>query len=323
MRKVNVYLIICCRFLNILSPEGDDLCRMINMLIPLISILSMTTSPEPPTGLKILSWNIGMLPVVDIFVNSDERTKSIASVLDSGNYDIIVFQEAFTSRSRKILRKYLQDRYPYAYGPVNSSKLSFKVNSGLWILSKIPLELKKEIEFTDSEGLDCLARKGAALFEGIFGYIRFHLVATHLQDDDYPQHIREKQFAEIYELLLSPFSEAGTPQIICGDLNTDEKNTEYYRDMLCRLDAEDGAISGNVKITFDDRSGDRFQSSHGNPRLIDYVLTRNSEFIQWIDRKVAVLESRWGKGEEYLSDHHGIEAVIKFKTSDYLSTIYK
>jgi len=114
-----------------------------------------------------------------------------------------------------------------------------------------------------------------------------------------------------------------TPQIICSDFNTDEKQVENYLGMLTILKAENGVISGKTRISFDDEANNTFNSGHPNPRLIDYTLTRNSNVIQWISRRVAVLKYKWGNGAEYLSDHHGIEAVIIFRKGDYISKIYQ
>ena len=278
---------------------------------------------KPQAPLKILSWNIGMLPVLDMFKEKDERAQAIANALYLKNYDIIVFQEAFTLRARTVIGQTLQNLYPFAYGPVNQVALSLRVNSGIWILSKVPLLIKKEIEFTVSAGMDGLARKGAVLLEGQFYGAPFQLIATHLQDDNYPQLIREQQLAEIHEKLIFPFSEPEMPQIICGDFNTDIKVADDYRGMLTILDAEDSEISGKMKVTFDDESNDVFKSPHPDPRRLDYVLTRNSQLIQWINQKVAVLKSKWGKNKEYLSDHNGLEAFIEFKSVDYLTRVYK
>lgn len=276
---------------------------------------------EPPARLKILSWNIGMLPILGIFKEKDDRAQAIGKALLKCDYDIIVFQEAFTFRSRIILGQALQECYPYAYGPVNGSKLSTRFNSGIWIISKVPLVVVKEIEFTTTAGFDAFARKGAVLLQGQFGGTTFQLIATHLQDDNYPQAIREIQLKEIYQKLIVPFSSANTPQIICGDFNTDEKTVGNYQRMLLGLNAEDGEITGSLKITFDDESNDAYKSIHPDPRRIDYILTRNSHLIQAISRRVAVIKSSWGNNKEYLSDHNGIEADIIFAKMDYLSKV--
>jgi endonuclease/exonuclease/phosphatase family metal-dependent hydrolase len=272
--------------------------------------------------LKIFSWNIGMLPVLELFKSEDERAEAIANALTITDYDIIVFEEAFTSYSRTVINHALHLQYPYSYGPVNGSGFSWKCNSGIWIISKVPLRKVKEIQFTASSGFDSFARKGAGLFEGQFHNMTFQLIVTHLQDDDYPQSIRDQQLHEIFQKLITPFSDELTPQIICGDFNTDERKAEGYHAMLSILNADNGEISGNRKITFDDESNDAFKSVHPDPRLIDYILTRNSRVIQWVKRKITVIKGRWGKGCEYLSDHNGIEATIVFRNYEYLSIVH-
>ena len=264
-----------------------------------------------------------MLPVVDLFKEKDERPQAIANALGCKDYDIIVFQEAFTFYARNVIGHKLHGLYPYAYGPINQSLLSLRINSGIWILSKIPLTIVKTIEFNASAGMDGLARKGAVLLEGRFYGAPFQLIATHLQDDEYPQSIREQQLTEIHEKLIAPCSEPGTPQIICGDFNTDEKMVANYRGMLALLDAEDCGVSGAVRVTFDDEANDVYQSPHPDPRRIDFVLTRNAQFILNMKEEVAVLKSGWGDHKQYLSDHNGLEAVIRFKSPDYLTKVFK
>ena len=273
--------------------------------------------------LKILSWNIGMLPGLDLFKDKDDRPQAIAKALRDKDYDIIVFQEAFTFYARNIIGRSLHNQYPYVYGPLNKNMFSLKINGGVWILSKIPLKIRKQIEFTVAAGMDELARKGAVLLEGLFYGAPFQLIATHLQDDEYPQAIRDAQLAEIHEKLIIPYSETDTPQIICGDFNTDEKVAENYKGMLTILDAEDRGISGTMKVTFDDESNDAWTSPNPDPRRIDYVFTRNAHLLRDITEKVAVLKSQWGENKEYLSDHNGLEADIEFQRNDFLTRVFK
>lgn len=48
--------------------------------------LTMDTISCNSTRLKILSWNIGMLPVLDIFKDKDDRAEAIANALISCDY---------------------------------------------------------------------------------------------------------------------------------------------------------------------------------------------------------------------------------------------
>jgi len=305
-QTIKKLILYCLTLITFFSVNGNPLYRC--------DSLASDTASEGQARLKILSWNIGMLPVIDLVKSENDRAQAIANALHCGDYDIIVFQEAFTIPARDILKTSLKDHFPFAYGPVNRSGISLKFNSGIWILSKLPLMIMKEIEFTVTAGMDAFSRKGAVLLEGQFRGTRFQLVTTHLQGDEYPHSIREKQLGEIYEKLIIPYSDPFTPQIICGDFNTDEKVTEHYKGLLTILDARDGVISGKTKVTFDDETNDVYKSAHPDPRRIDYILTRNGQLIQWINRKVEVLRSKWGKNKESLSDHNALEAAFEFRT---------
>ncbi|MEI6901053.1 MAG: endonuclease/exonuclease/phosphatase family protein, partial [Bacteroidota bacterium] len=182
--------------------------------------------------LKILSWNIGFLPFEDLIQDVVGRARGVAAAISQKEYDIVLFEEAFNITARSIIKKDLQTKYPYVYGPINKSSLSPKFNSGLWILSKIPLEILRSIVFSDFAGFDGFARKGAVLLNGEFQGHEFQILATHLQDDEYPQEIREEQLKEIEEKLILPYNDPTVPQIICGDFNTNQNNIHDYQRLL-------------------------------------------------------------------------------------------
>ena len=101
--------------------------------------------------LKILSWNIKMMPApYGWFHNSVERAENIIQALKSSEtYDVILFQEAFSRKIRKIIFDGLQSIYPYQILPKNQPKI-FKTNSGLKIFdlgSAIDLNHPKMMDF--------------------------------------------------------------------------------------------------------------------------------------------------------------------------------
>ena len=71
--------------------------------------------------LKILSWNIYMLPYLSLFNNNFQRAKVIADKLNVSDYHVIVFQEAFSSKCRRILAENMSQSYPYQYGQANKN----------------------------------------------------------------------------------------------------------------------------------------------------------------------------------------------------------
>jgi len=267
-----------------------------------------TTNKTEGRNLKILSWNIYMLPRMVPRKGKRERAHAIVAELKKTNYDIIVFEEAFLPAARKIILAGLGEQFQFQYGPVNNSP-NIKTNGGVWILSKIKMETVKTIEFKDCATWDCLARKGAMLLEGIWNGKTFQLMGTHLQADEFQQ-VRYKQMDEIYIELLAPYALNGVPQIVCGDMNTEAEITERYHKMLESFGAENGDISGVEKCTYDGVNNEIAQSYGVKDKTTyDYILMRNNGVkIKSIKRFVSVLK----KGKKQLSDHYGIVCEVDF-----------
>lgn len=102
----------------------------------------------------------------------------------------------------------VQDTYPYEYGPANSGGISLRLNSGLWILCKMPLKKIDEIEFKRSSGFDAFARKGAILMEGMINNFRFQILNTHLNAGDC-DNVRASQYRQILSDLLDKYIYSG------------------------------------------------------------------------------------------------------------------
>jgi endonuclease/exonuclease/phosphatase family metal-dependent hydrolase len=222
-----------------------------------------------------------------------------------------LFEEAFDRRPRNILKEHLKSIYPYIYGPANFSFLSVRANSGLWILSKIPLKRLEEIEFKSRYGIDAMSRKGAVLFQGFWNGQEFQLACTHLQADS-PDLIRRKQCKEVAGL-LKKYSMEFVPQITCGDFNIEYDDQENYKLMLSSLDSENGSLSGEFQSSYDEIDNELARKTHGKSRLIDYILVRNINLFKSITRKVRIFDGVQNNKTFSLSDHYGIEAIIDFK----------
>ncbi|SVE14296.1 uncharacterized protein METZ01_LOCUS467150, partial [marine metagenome] len=171
--------------------------------------------------LNLLSWNIKMFPnPYGWFHNSLARTKNISKLLQEfEQYDIILFQEAYSIQFCSIIYKSLHSMYPYQILPKEQGVV--KQNSGLWAISRVPIKLKDEIFFTQTRAWDKLASKGAKLYSITINKQEFHIINTHMQSD-YNQNysdIRISQYTEINDKLVQPHSKIGIPLILCGDLN--------------------------------------------------------------------------------------------------------
>lgn len=283
-------------------------------LIASLFIVTITLSlfaqgnSKPKNELKVLSWNIYMLPGITNLSkeisksNKKERVAQITDYMNASDYDIIVFQEAFHIPSRKYLAKNLKEQFQYQYGPLNKGFI--KVNSGIFIVSKIPLTELQTIQYKDCNSSDCFARKGCGIFEGEVDGNKFQILGTHMNSTK-EQYIRESQYEQLFSQLLKVHEKEGVPQIICGDLNTKQSDEESYNSMLKKLDAIDIQTKGTLKhTTVTDRV------------IIDYILIRhNLSKVVAIDKQIRRFEAKTKMIDLLdgtLSDHLAVEVTFRF-----------
>lgn len=283
------------------------------LLLGVVPCLTMWAHPVAPanTGgpLRILSWNIFMLP--RFIHNSGKRTRAavIAEQLRASEYQVLVFQEAFLSDARRIIRRELGDAFPHEYGPANNDG-GFGTSSGIWVLSKVPLRPLEDIRFTKCKGIpDCFARKGAMLLEGEHDGQRFQVLGTHLQSVG-PQAIRQAQYDEM-RALLDRHREEGVPQIVCGDMNTSKQNSDDYASMLRSLDVEDGPLDLQLEGQDNVFPNDLRTWGNGEFEVIDYVFYRpNKKQPKKVTRTMRSIRKPWCRKHKDLSDHFAVDFAI-------------
>jgi len=273
---------------------------------------SQPAQERSPQKLKLLSWNIYMLPGVLSNLNG-RRAEAIGKWLADSDYDIVVFQEAFCPLARRKIRRLLETRFPYQAGPANQKLFSFKTNSGLWIFSTYPILSSQSIIFKNRHGWDALSRKGALMVEIDVNGASVQIAAMHLQNSGGAWR-RHAQCVEFYERLLKPNKKDCTPQLLCGDFNINKNSSEdSYHFMLTTLDASDGDLTGDNKFTYDRLNNDLHVEKGMGKDLIDYILLRKNG--AWMDsphRQIKVIKNRWHAHHEDLSDHYALEAEIHF-----------
>ncbi|HXH18663.1 MAG TPA: sphingomyelin phosphodiesterase, partial [Chitinophagales bacterium] len=264
----------------------------------------------PDNELRILSWNIQMLPrmLLKISRGPMRRSRLIPQHIISDQADIIVFQEAFDPRARRILKRGLKEKYPYIAGPANSGAFRLKTNSGIWMLSKIPLKELGTIDFKDCESEYCLARKGALLAEAEWQGVKFQILGTHLEAGG-PDSIKRNQYREIRGL-IDEHQKPNVPQFLCGDFNTDKTDADLYPDMLNMLDARDDDLTGELVFTSDEKLNDMNIPAPGREihrKVIDYILFRGNGFEPLsMERSVRQYRQRWNEEHKDLSDHNAV-----------------
>lgn len=286
---------------------------MRKLLLLFFSLLLMFCEAKAQQDtLHVLAWNIYMLPKLAPRPGRVARAKVIAQELSKQNIDIIVFEEAFHPRARKVIAEILNDIYPYRYGPANP-RTAFKANSGVWMLSKIPLKVLGTIEYAVKNTFDAFTRKGAMLVEGDWKGHAFQLLGTHMQADNFPE-TRELQMIQFRDSLLLPFLREGVPQFIAGDLNVDRYHLPTYSSMLKILSAEDGIFPALPKYSWDGVVNPLARKiEKGTQQWLDYILVKkNGHSFALLDYQLFVLKKEWKKNFDCLSDHYGVLMNVVF-----------
>jgi endonuclease/exonuclease/phosphatase family metal-dependent hydrolase len=269
--------------------------------------LAFSLSGHAQDSLRILTWNIQMLPFPAKSNHRAKRAKAIVNILKGQRYDVVAFQEVFKGRSRRIIRKGLREEYPSQTPVLNKKAISLKTNGGVMILSRHPIKSYQETRFLQRTGNDKLARKGAMLAELDVHGKPVQVLSTHLQAFG-ADSVLISQYRQMRDELLVPNTRPGTLQIICGDLNTRPTSSRYPA-MLEILNASNGDLHGEQRYTMDRPNNDLTERS--NTRiLLDHILIRPSESPVMVRREVKIFRQQWHKEHQDLSDHFALEGVV-------------
>jgi sphingomyelin phosphodiesterase len=297
----------------------SDLLKTIVLTVLTFSLLCTCTGTEGPAApatqhhttaqrhLHILSWNIYMLPPLIMFTGKQKRAEVIGDILSSSDYDLIVFQEAFHPKARHILSQKLKDRFPYQVGPVNPSR-GIKTSSGVWFVSRYPIQLIGVTEFSDKAGIDNkMARKGAGMVKLTMGDKTFHIIGTHLNAGGEIA-VRHSQVKQIRTKLVDKYAKNSIPLILCGDMNIDCYHPEGYDGMMEILDAED-CIPGGMPRCYTNDPAINDLTGPGNGEVIDYFFYRLPDGYA-AECDVPYIKQQWSKKHKSLSDHEPVSLKL-------------
>ena len=272
------------------------------------------------SNIKVLSYNVQMRPVLDHPHHNIRAGKIPAEILKK-NYDVIVFQEAFSDPERNKLVRGLKSAYPFVSQVVGGGDSLTKWDGGVIIMSKHKIISYAEKIYDDAFGIDRHAKKGVAHVQILKNGFKYHIMGTHVQagGDSYKQLIRKKQFADIRSLSsrLSPEE----PVLITGDMNVNYvPNGREYRDMLSILEAS----FPNKKLGHPYSSDPRNNPFHddyprGKQQHLDYALYSKTNLIprsSSLTTAIFKTEKYWGDKDgadmKDLSDHYAVEGDFTF-----------
>ncbi len=288
-------------------------------LVPVLSLILGVNAVAEPSGdvrLKVLTWNVQLLPeAFDTFSSSLRKMQSarvpwIVEYLNAQDYDVVCLQEVIDPLITEALMEALKPVYPHQVAPQTQTGERL-LSSGVLFVSRVPIKLVAFSAYEHSAGIDAITSKGATLVEGEKDGVRFQAGGTHMQAGH--QDMKDRQYVEAAEKVLKPHRREGVPQFFVGDFNT-EKGTEKYDILLKTLDMRDYPMDDPVPLSVDGENS--WNSPNHRGGLIDHIFlwtggTGSGIVKQWIQRARREHEGRVID----LADHYGVvaEAVISNK----------
>ncbi len=287
------------------------------MIFILISLFSFSVwSAEAPVTLKLLTWNVYMLPKPVKFSVQGDRTQLIINELLKVDHDVIVLQEAFMKCFRRKVGEALKSKYPYQVDLGRSGRWKHVMTSGLFALSRYPMSSIDYNYYNQCTGADCFAAKGVLLLNLELPSGRnVHLSTTHLNagDEEHNRRARWSQVEEIHDFYsrgVSARSES-IPLILAGDLNIDVKEDDFHK-TLSLLNMETPQVE-NPDVPSSSYDIPCYKSvKYPAKQMVDNVLLNPRKARAVIQHKR--IRPFFGKikGVECpLSDHQAIEAQIR------------
>ncbi len=265
------------------------------------------------TTLSILVYNCYLLPYP---IDSGQKIRAGLMADRLGDHDVLVLCELFDLGLREQVLEGLRPRYPHVTEVLGHEGRMFN-NGGVALVSRWPLQAEERRFFGESRctGLDCFAEKGVVCATVDKDGLRCHVYGTHTQAGDRPaaDRMRQAQFSLIRQMIAERAAPADEPVIVAGDLNVDSLDRAgEYRQMLEILET-DTSLPPGIAGSYDPKrnplaGGDKVE-------LLDHVLwSRSHRAPQQAMVKIQEVrtDAPWRDGIRDLSDHHAVEATLRF-----------
>ena len=289
--------------------------RYLTAFLLYCTIYCLTTAAIQAASLRVLSWNIYMLPMLVSDTHQMARANLIPEHVKG--FDVLMFNEAFDDDARQVVRKGISFEYPHQTAILGSDS-GLCQDGGAFIASRYPFAFppreyvyENSVSFTSDDFADkgvvyaCIKKEGK----------RYHLFATHLQAGSGKRAVlcRRRQLFELKLFINAQRIPGHEPVIIGGDMNVDAFATpgEEAR-MHSLLDATPPKWSGS-RATFDPANNKLAEGKVSE--CLDYVLygKKNLQPTQAECRLYAPRAKLPVFGMNVaMSDHEGVECTLTY-----------
>lgn len=291
--------------------------RKINILALYLLVL-LFYSESKANSLNILSLNMWSVPFQRQMTFA--RTEAVGKVLAQNEYDVILFQEAFTNAVRGSLLFHIGKGYHNIFQRAPLGKL----NSGVFNLSKFKILKSSFMPYRICGGIQCTAKKGIMYMKiELSKGIEVDIFNHHTQAYDYNQQIRKIQLEQLKAFVDSK-NDGSIPVIIAGDFNINGNGEEYpiIKEIFPRMkDVWHELYPNKLGNTWDPIKN--YWASidadlNAVAERLDYILIRDGKNYKWQINETQIVfdqELPWNSGlgfDKYVlaSDHYGVMANL-------------
>lgn len=275
----------------------------------LVLCFAITLAPLIAAGaeLKVLTWNVYMLPQPIKNSLQHLRDEAIPELLSDSDYDVMFFQEAFTPSFRKAMIKKLSAAYPHQYYLKRSNAVFPVFGSGVFVMSRHPFSVIEKVRFKDCAGADCLAEKGTFLIElQLPSGKLIQFASTHLNSQSKNSAPRAGQLTQVRDMFARN-KKRGVAQVFLGDLNISAAKDEFTNS-LDLVGMKPVLLSGDTKTT-NARVNECFKTPK-SAAWIDHIWVDRDTTIAGSSMKVMPTDFVHNGKVCPLSDHHALEAHL-------------
>lgn len=289
-------------------------------LVILLSVFNSNvySQTDDKNTFKLLCLNSWMIPFKRKKANT--RAKLIGKY--SREYDFVMLQEVFNRRQRKLITREI-NRGEWFDNRYQTTPL-FRINSGVFNLSKYKIIKSSFKRFSNCGGAQCLSGKGVLHTRvRLPNSLELDIYNTHLQPFSSGKSIRAKQIKEILAHIKKTNNNKRAV-ILTGDFNIAGGNTEYHEtmeilesngfsDVWTQLNYHDPGHTWDSNIN---KWAQRNDGSYTSQHRFDYIFVRSthSEKIDLIKSEVVFdkpLSLRSNSKKYFLSDHFGVDVTFK------------
>ena len=257
-------------------------------------------------SLRLVTYNIWGLPSWLTGARAG-RYPRIARELERLDPDVILLQEAWTTKSREAAR--LDARWSMARA---AGQHTFFQQCGLVTLSRFPIIGGQFYPFSRAAFPDRLVNKGVlkVTLELPDGQV-LNVWNVHLQDGGSPG-VRSAQVRELIARVRTA-EDGQTADLVAGDFNT-TPGSALYRELSDVFGPSAQELNGGAPFV----TWDGLSARAGAGQTLDHVFLRRRTRFQTVQASQHVAFSA-SRPEERLSDHFGIEAELNLRTGASLA----